>query len=152
MRRAGLLLPSSPFPQHCRPRAALRSWSNPQTQLGSLAPWGCREAPLHGIWGRYLRNCLPDREPQAQEKEQGQGSVAHRIHTNCFFPLSLPQAKTLSFPMLKQAQLVSPHGPVPETPVGGKEVICTGRAELCCFLFPPFSLLMAEVREGQLCL
>ena len=149
MRRAGSLLPSGPFPQHYRARAAFRSWSSPQTQPGSLAPCGCREAPLHGIWGRLLQDCLPDREPQAQEKEQGQVSVVHGIHMDCFSPLSLPQAKTLSFPMLKQAQLVAPRGPAPETPAGGKELIRTGRAELCRFLFPPFSLLMAEVREGH---
>lgn len=61
------------------------------------------------------------------------------------FPIPLPQGKTLSFPMLKQAQLAAPHGPVPETLAGGKELICTGKAELRRFLFPPFSLSMAEV-------
>lgn len=98
MRRAGSLLPSSPFPQHYRAHTAFCSWSSRQTLPGSLAPWGCQEAPLHGIWGCSLQDCLPDREPQAQEKEQGQRRVIHGIHMDCFAPLSLPQAKPYPFP------------------------------------------------------
>ena len=123
----------------------------PQTQPGSLALWGCQETPLCGTWGRSLQDCLPDREPRAEEKQQGQGSIVHEIHKNYFSPPSLPQANNLPFPMLKQAQLVGPHGPAPETSAGGKGLIRTGRTELCCFLFPPFSLLMAKV-GGTLCL
>lgn len=106
---------------------------------------------MHSIWGCLLHDCSPDREAQAQEEECGQGSIIHGIHMNHFSPLSLPQAKTLSFPMLKQAQLVAPYGSAPETQAAGKELFCTRKAELCHFLFCPYTPLMAGVREGHCC-
>lgn len=53
---------------------------------------------------------------------------------DCFFPFPFPS----SFPVIKQAQLVASHGPVPEAVVGGKVLLCTVRAELGFFLFPLF--------------
>lgn len=53
---------------------------------------------------------------------------------DCFSPFPFP----LCFPVVEQAQLVASHGPVPEALVGGKVLLCTGRAELCFFLFPLF--------------
>lgn len=52
--------------------------------------------------------------------------------------LSLPQAKTLPFPRLKQAQLVAPHGSAPETPAGGKKQIRTRRLSFTASFFLPF--------------
>lgn len=96
------------------------------------------------------RTAYQTESPRLKRRSKGREAPFMGPTQTAFSPLSLPQAKALSFPMLKQAQLVAPHGPAPETPVGGKELIRRGRAELCRLLFPPFSLLMAEVREGQL--
>lgn len=53
---------------------------------------------------------------------------------DCFSPFPFP----LCFPVVKQAQLVASHGPVPEALVGSKVLLSTVRAELCFFLFPLF--------------